>query len=142
MPDQANLPVPQIACIIDDDPIYVFGTKRLLQRSEIVTDISTFSNGDEAIKHFMEHGCNNLPHVILLDINMPVMDGWQFLDAFSLLRQQRDCFKHVRLYMVSSSIHQEDIDRANAHPLVHGYVIKPISMPRLRQLFEEPAPAM
>jgi CheY-like chemotaxis protein len=65
-----------------------------------------------------------LPDIILLDINMPVMDGWDFLDAYSPLHSQ--VAKKIRIYILSSSISESDMDKANRNPLVSRFVSKPI----------------
>ena len=73
--------------IIDDDPITVFGIKKMLSAIEASQNIITFANGKEAIDGIragMENG-QGVPEVIFLDINMPIMDGWQFLEEFITL---------------------------------------------------------
>lgn len=88
--------------IIDDDPITVFGIKKMLNSINVCDDIRTFANGKEAIDHIKELITQNqpVPEVIFLDINMPIMDGWQFLEEFINLPLE----EKIRINIVTSSI--------------------------------------
>ncbi len=88
--------------IIDDDPITVFGIKKMLNSISACDDISTFANGKEAIDSIKELMNQNrpIPEVIFLDINMPIMDGWQFLEEFINLPIK----EKIRINIVTSSI--------------------------------------
>ena len=88
--------------IIDDDPITVFGIKKMLHLINVCDDISTFVNGKEAIEHIIKLMEQNkpIPEVIFLDINMPIMDGWQFLEEFIKLPLK----DKIRINIVTSSI--------------------------------------
>ena len=124
-----------LTCIIDDDPIFVYGTKRMMQLANICTKFLVFSNGQEALDYLrpiMLSG-ENIPEIILLDLNMPVMDGWQFLEEFTEIKAKRP----VTIYVVSSSIDPVDLTRAKNYSEITDYIIKPISQDRLRELFEE-----
>ncbi|MDG1570737.1 response regulator [Robiginitalea sp. M366] len=71
-------------CVIDDDPIVVFGIRKMLQNALPETSLIAFENGRHALDYMqaaLDQGIP-LPRHILLDINMPIMDGWQFLEAF------------------------------------------------------------
>lgn len=88
--------------IIDDDPIILFGIKKLLHRSVECDRIYEFKNGKPALKallHQIEHG-GLIPDVIFLDINMPIMDGWEFLNEFVKLPIE----KKVIINIITSSI--------------------------------------
>ena len=88
--------------IIDDDPITVFGIMKMLSSINVCDDIRTFVNGKEAIDHIKEMIADNkpIPEVIFLDINMPIMDGWQFLEEFITLPLKNK----IRINIVTSSI--------------------------------------
>jgi len=93
-------------CIIDDDPITVFGIQKMLR---LVTDCETinkFVNGKEAIDAItaMLQNKKEIPQVIFLDINMPIMDGWQFLKEFIALPIK----EAVKVNIVTSSIDKLD----------------------------------
>ncbi|MDX1314602.1 MAG: response regulator [Eudoraea sp.] len=92
--------------IIDDDPITVFGIKKMLHSIEASEDIITYANGKEAIdgiKLLIQNG-SGVPEVIFLDINMPIMDGWQFLEEFIALPLK----ERIRINIVTSSIDPAD----------------------------------
>ncbi|RCW90207.1 response regulator [Winogradskyella arenosi] len=124
-----------VACIIDDDPIFIFGAKRMMELSDFCNSFMVFKNGQEAInnlKPIMNAG-QNVPDVILLDINMPIMDGWQFLDEFVKIESH----KKMTIYIVSSSIDPVDIKRAERYDNITNYIIKPISLQTLKNILEE-----
>lgn len=94
--------------IIDDDPITVFGIKKILTNVVVCKTVSTYMNGKLAIDDIKENMDNgNVPQIIFLDINMPIMDGWQFLEEFLKL----PITQKVRINIVTSSIDQADRDR-------------------------------
>lgn len=110
-------------CIIDDDEIYIFGTKRLIENNKFSKDITVYKNGLEALNHLQKE-IIDLPNVILLDLNMPIMDGWQFLDAFSKL----NISKEVAIFIVSSSVNQSDLIKAKSYSIVKDYLVKPLKV--------------
>lgn len=113
--------------LIDDDDIFQFLAQRTIEETKIVSQIKIFSNGKEAID-FIDKAIANLepmPEVILLDLSMPVMDGWGFLENFLLLKPKIG--KKIYIYILSSSINPSDIERAQAINDVTDYVVKPIT---------------
>jgi len=124
-----------LTCIIDDDPIFIFAAKRILKVSNFCDNFTIFNDGMEAINQLrpiMESG-DNVPDIILLDINMPIMDGWQFLDEFIKIKPA----KQTTLYIVSSSIDPVDLEKAKDYELVTDYIIKPLSKTRLIKMLQE-----
>ncbi|MGB7394713.1 MAG: response regulator [Pricia sp.] len=96
-------------CIIDDDPITVFGIRKMLSLVVDCDNVSSYANGQLALNGIRAafEKTQNVPEVLFLDINMPIMDGWQFLEAFiSLPLTQK-----VRVNIVTSSI--DPLDRQN-----------------------------
>jgi len=75
----------------------------------------------------------NIPEIIFLDINMPVMDGWEFLDKFTQIENKLD--KTITLYVVSSSINPVDIERAKNTNAVKDYLVKPVTLEDLEAIF-------
>jgi CheY-like chemotaxis protein len=119
-------------CIIDDDRIYQFTARKTLEALGTVDKIDVCSNGEEGIEH-LKLALNNpdkLPDVIFLDINMPLMDGWQFLDEYVQLAKDRN----IAIFMVSSSVDEADIKRAKEYEVVKDYIIKPIGRERFEEL--------
>ena len=118
--------------LVDDDHIYQFTAKKTLESMGLSGQISTFSNGEPAIEfipaHISEPGA--LPDIIFLDINMPVMDGWQFIEEFQKLKPA----KKIALYMVSSSVDESDMQRSKEYKVIDDYIIKPVGRSRFEQL--------
>lgn len=121
-------------CIVDDDDIYRFTTSLLLKKSDMVNNIIVFPNGLKAINFLKDEIGNieNIPDILFLDINMPVMDGWEFLEEYLLIRHKMP--KSVVIYMVSSSVDEKDVLRAKSISELSGYLVKPISSQNLMEI--------
>lgn len=125
-------------CIIDDDPIYQFLMKKIINSSTIETSLFSFCNGFDAIENFKIQLENNLrlPDIILLDIEMPVMNGWDFMREMESLLKNKKIGK-TKIYVVSSSISYEDIQTSNLFENVAGYYSKPITKTTLHSILED-----
>lgn len=124
-----------LACIIDDDPIFIFGTKRMMELTNFCRAFLVFNNGKDALDHLtatMDRG-DTTPEVILLDLNMPIMDGWEFLEEFI----KTPTHKQITIFIVTSSIDPADMNRAKRYGSVSNYVIKPITQDKLREMLQE-----
>ncbi|SHJ12165.1 response regulator [Aquimarina spongiae] len=124
-----------IACIIDDDPIFVFGVKKVMQLADVCTNFLIYRNGKEALDALTKliSDEEKLPDVILLDLNMPILDGWQFLDEFIKVPVS----KKITVYIVSSSVDPKDVLRAKSYSIVNNYIVKPITMKKLVEAFSK-----
>lgn len=122
--------------LVDDDEIFVFLTKMTIESSNLVDVIKVFRNGREAINFLNEnsHDPHQLPEVILLDLSMPVMDGWQFLEEYVALKPRIG--KKIVIYVVSSSISPDDIQRAKNINEVTDYIIKPVTKEHLIEMLK------
>ncbi|RIV71126.1 response regulator [Flagellimonas aequoris] len=117
--------------LVDDDDTYQFIVERTLASLDFVKSIKIFSNGKLAID-FLEAAIGNpdqIPDIILLDLTMPVMDGWQFLENYLLLKPRIG--KKITIYVISSSIDPTDMERAKAISEVTDYIVKPLSKEKL-----------
>ena len=120
----------QSLLIIDDSPADVEIAKYFLRDSKRYQTIWNVSDGTEALGLFSEYEVSKErlsdrfpPDLILLDINMPKMTGFEFLEAYQQLdRRQPD----PTIVMLTSSEYGDDVERAEAHPLVQRYLVKPI----------------
>ena len=115
------------ACVIDDDPICVFGIKRTLKQINFCDNITVYNNGLDAINAFnvLIAAGEKLPSVVFLDLNMPIMDGWDFLDDFMKIpNHHRD---NVTISIVSSSVDPRDMLKAKEYSAVKNYFFKPIT---------------
>jgi CheY-like chemotaxis protein len=119
----------KIIWVIDDDIIYQTIINKLIQKTEVFSTHSSFMNGKEAIitlNNTLEKDDNYLPDIILLDINMPVMDGWEFMEEIKRIKSKIN--KDILIYIVSSSIAIEDRDKSKTFTDIMGYIPKPISV--------------
>lgn len=98
-------------CIVDDDKIYQFTAKKIVESIGFSTKIQSFYNGEDALLYLKENLSQkeNLPDIIFLDINMPVKGGWHFLDDYISIQHQIP--KKIIIYMVSSSVDDYDIKK-------------------------------
>ncbi|WP_062055425.1 response regulator [Aquimarina longa] len=124
-----------IACIIDDDPIFIFGVKKVMSLAGACNNFLIYRNGKEALDALSSLISANekLPDIILLDLNMPILDGWQFLERFVKVPVP----KKVIIYIVSSSVDPKDVLRAKSYAMVSNYIVKPITMDKLMSVLED-----
>ena len=125
------------SCIIDDDPIAIYGIKKSMKEIDFCDTVLIYKNGQEAIDglNSMVKDGIKLPSIILLDLNMPIMDGWEFLDDF--LKIPNCNTKQVTIYIISSSIDPRDIIKAKDYSLVSNYILKPIKSVDLVKLLSD-----
>jgi len=120
--------------VIDDDDINIFIIKKIVEKTGYDARMVAKTNGQLAIdyvKELIDSG-QSLPHLILIDINMPVLNGWEFLEAYEKLGIE----KEIDMYMLSSSVYENDIEKAKTYKAVKGFISKPLSIERLIELFE------
>ena len=128
---------PIIICIIDDDDIYQFTITKTLETEKIAKKILVFNDGEEAINFLIDNISNSeeIPDLIFLDINMPIMDGFEFLEEFVSLKPKVG--KKIQIYMVSSSVDPVDRDRAAKISEVSDYIVKPIESNKIATILEK-----
>lgn len=121
--------------VIDDDKIYHFLLKNLFKQNGIEVASTFFVNGSDAIDYIKKNtGEEILPDLILLDVNMPIMNGWQFLEEFGKI--SKDLHKTPVIYMISSSNNEVDINKSKEFDgAVKGYFLKPICKEDLDKIF-------
>ncbi len=121
--------------IIDDDEINNFIAGKLIKKVQENTVVSTCLNGLEGINYIKSKiDMDDFPDVIFLDINMPIMNGWEFLDLYSEL--EGTIKKEVTINMLSSSVYNEDIEKAKIYPSVNKFISKPLTIEKIQNLFD------
>jgi CheY-like chemotaxis protein len=124
----------KILCI-DDDPITLMLCKMVITKASFSNEITTAKNGEEAIKYFdtlKTTDTSKKPQLIFLDLNMPVMDGWEFLDCFSSPAYSE--FHDIKVIILSSTIDPEDLKKSKKYSMVIDFFSKPISKEMLEFL--------
>lgn len=127
----------QQACVIDDDEIYIYLIKKSLAALEIEHSIKAYANGMDAIKGITSliDQQQPIPEIIFLDINMPIMDGWEFLKAFKEIQAKLPNL--IPIYIISSSIAAEDKEKAKRFPEIVGYLSKPVELETLASIIQQ-----
>jgi CheY-like chemotaxis protein len=120
--------------VVDDDAMYQYIAKQTIESAGYTGAIHIFSNGLEAISAIQENAgsSDKLPDMIMLDLNMPVMDGWGFLKNYELIKPR--VAKEILIYIVTSSFNPLDVNRAKSISDVTGYVVKPITRQKFLDL--------
>ncbi|KEQ28988.1 response regulator [Pedobacter antarcticus 4BY] len=120
--------------VIDDDDINIFIIKKIVEKTGYDAKMVAKTNGQLAIDYLKDLQQNDIsfPDLILIDINMPVLNGWEFLEVYEKLGILQDS----DMYMLSSSVYENDIEKAKTYKTVKGFISKPLSIERLIELFE------
>jgi CheY-like chemotaxis protein len=124
----------KILCV-DDDPITLMLYKMVISKAAFAKEIHTAQNGEEALSYFdnlRASGTSDYPKLIFLDLNMPVMGGWEFLDHFT--ESKYASFKDAKVIVLSSTIDPQDIEKSRTYPMVIDFQSKPISKEMLEEL--------
>jgi|TARA_B110000967_G_scaffold193849_1_gene221798 CheY-like chemotaxis protein len=122
--------------IIDDDTIYHFILTSIINKNKLAESILSFLDGEKAIQYLTENKMNNekIPDVLFLDVNMPIMDGWMFIEEYA--RIKTDITKKTLVFMLSSSANPIDIERADKISEISNYIIKPINLEEVKIIFD------
>lgn len=125
-----------ILCI-EDDAITLMLYKMVLTKASFTNEIITTTNGEEALNYInklKEANSNgtikNVPQLIFLDLNMPVMGGWEFLEIFSSSEYAE--YNHIKVIILSSTVDPDDLEKSKKYSMVIDFLSKPIS----RELLE------
>ena len=122
--------------LIEDDEIFGYLISKIIKDTGQVENVMVFSNGQDALDHFKNPGEGVLvhPEIILMDLYLPVMDGWQFLEAYTQMFNHKTTNTHI--YVLSSSISPYEISRAKGLPVVKDYIIKPVTLDKIKEIIQ------
>ena len=117
--------------LIDDDELAIYLTENLLRVEGFSNCICTFQSAQEALNKLVGKK-QRVPQVVFLDLNMPMMDGWQFLDALTPYQEALRGTCHI--YILTSSLALNDLEKSKQYDLVVGLIHKPLDIGELRAI--------
>lgn len=120
--------------IVDNDQVNSFVLKNIITRNYSEADISMFPDGADALEHLekLDSYGDEFPDVILLDIYMPIINGFEFLEKYT------DSYNHknTTIFAMSNSLNKEDQQRANEYSVVKGFITKPLIYNNIQFIIE------
>jgi CheY-like chemotaxis protein len=122
--------------VIDDNKLDCFIAQKLIMNTGLSSKISLYQNASEAlelVKQGEPDGATSKT-IIIVDIQMPLMNGFEFIEAFEALPMETR--SQYQIFMLSSTINQNDINRARSYASVIKLIAKPLSVAKLRSMFE------
>ncbi|MFM7078716.1 MAG: response regulator [Bacteroidota bacterium] len=123
--------------IIDDDEIFEFITRELVIELYPEADVKSFLSSTEGLEYLQSAltSGSQIPDILLLDIRMPVMDGFELLDELAKSHGQTG-ISPLRIYMLTSSLDAKDYRMSTENPLVSGFISKPLEADKLKSIME------
>jgi len=115
--------------LIDDDEIQNLINTRVVSIVSDGIEVKAFTSAENALAN-LKSKQDGLPDMIFLDINMPKMNGWDFLDAYESEENK------VKVYMLSSSINNKDIQKSETYDIVNGFICKPLVVEKLAEILK------
>lgn len=124
--------------VIDDDPINNIIFQKLSEFIGFAEEIVPFISAVDSLDYLqkLEEDHNTPPNIIFLDIRMPIVNGWEFLERLNQLNKNH-YFDSTAIYMLTSSSEQSDINKSKNYSLVTDYIVKPLSTEKLQEIREK-----
>lgn len=122
--------------IVDDDPIGVYLAERIIKSEGLFSTVTSFQSPIEALAYLRQQiPDGRLPQVILLDLNMPLIYGWDILEALKPHSAQLQSKSSI--YLLTSSFAVADLARAQEHPLIEALIRKPLDSLKIQEIYEQ-----
>ncbi|MDZ4757373.1 MAG: response regulator [Bacteroidota bacterium] len=121
--------------LIDDEPMFNLINQKILQIAKFTNNVYCYVDASTALKELrqlIDLDLSSFPNIIFLDINMPGMDGWEFLDAFSNF--PINVKQYCKVYLLTSSIDPIDIGKSHNYDLIYDFISKPLSIEKLASI--------
>ena len=136
--------IDRVFCI-DDDQITLTLCELVIKKANFAVEVVCAKNGREGLQFFSDYFARirknelqeSAPGIIFLDLNMPIMNGWDFLEDF--LMKYADRIPDTKVVILSSTVNPEDFSRANQYDIVIDFINKPLSIQGLDELKENEA---
>jgi CheY-like chemotaxis protein len=118
--------------LIDDDEIAIYLADKVIQKVEFSKDVEKFNSGLSALKHleFCLNINDKLPDLILFDLNMPNMNGFEFIERFSKMEGS----KTIPTFIFTSAITQREVEKAKTYACIKGVILKPLCIQKLNKI--------
>lgn len=133
----ASTPLKKVL-IIDDDPIHNMVSSKIIENAKFANETHKLLSGKKGLEYFQaikENNFEDMPELLFLDINMPLMNGWEFLSEFEKMLEGSG--KKISIYILTSSISHLDIKKAEESEIVKDFITKPLSVEKLNKIKNE-----
>jgi two-component system, chemotaxis family, chemotaxis protein CheY len=124
-----------LVCVADDDQLVQFTFKKLISYSTWPCEVIPLYDGEQLCKYLLKNASKKdaLPDVILLDLNMPFMNGWEFFESY---KQIKPSLKKVPvIYVITSTTTEQELANAKSNPNVKSCILKPVTKDKIEALF-------
>lgn len=121
--------------LVEDNEITNFYNKHLFIKNKYVKHVQIATNGKKALDYLNKVSIEDKPNLILLDLNMPVMDGFEFLDEFEKL--EAELREGIIICILTTSLHEEDLEKAKNYAFISEYCKKPLSTSQIRNILTQ-----
>ncbi len=122
---------------IDDDKVTNFYNRKIVNKYKKVKNVISVDSGKSALEYLLnaETNASSIPDLIFLDINMPGMSGWEFIEEYKKIDPK--ITKNIKVILLTTSSNNEDYERSKQIEIIDGYINKPLSVNLLEEIVKE-----